>query len=116
MVLRNQYDLESIENHQRAVARAARAVVAGDMSIIDGARILSRVGAELTADPWDDAEFRLFALLDSETDHLPTDTQRGLWDPAAFEEKQRNVRRIEAAYRDEVIAACERLIRRFGGV
>ena len=116
MVPRNQYDLESLENHQRDAARTARAVVAGDLSIIDGSRSLSRLGAELTADRWDDAEFRLFALLDSETDHLPTDTQRGLWDQAAFEEKQRDVRRIEAAYREEVVAACERLIRRFGGV
>ena len=112
----NRYDLEAVERAQREVTQIARQVLAGERGIIAASRELWRLGHDLVPDWRDDEDFRLFGAIDSETDDLPLEDMRPVWNEAAFEAKQAEVRRFEALYREDAHVACRRLIDRFGGV
>jgi hypothetical protein len=66
-----------------------------------------------TADLIDEPDFGPFVKLDAETDHLPIGNVRELWAPEALIKTDAEVRETEAAARDEVHAACRRLVGRF---
>ena len=113
MTRRNRYDLEADSSARRAVVAAAEAVLGGQLGVIEGARALSSLASRVVDDWAADPEFRVFGVLDTETDHLPVGRVRDRWDPSALVEKDAVVQRIEAANRAEVEAACRRLIERF---
>ena len=56
----------------------------------------------------------IFVAVDSETDDLPLEEHRDLWEPAAFAEKRAQAVRYEAQMRDGVHRACRSVIARFG--
>jgi hypothetical protein len=96
------------------VLEIAQRLIAGDIGLIAGCRQLSSLSHEVVDDWGADPDFVLFGAVDSETDHLPLEDQRAHWDPAAFEEKQHEVRRYEAETREQVLRACRSVISRFG--
>jgi hypothetical protein len=54
--------------------------------------------------------------VESETDHLPIEPEeRKLWDSKALVEKEKEIADATQWARDMVLAACEAVIRRFGG-
>ena len=101
---------------RRRCAAVAAAMLQGDVGLIDGARQLSTLSHDVVEYWAEDEDFREFGVLDSETDHLPVGEQRALWAPAALVEKDADVARIEASARAAVLAACRRVVARFGGV
>lgn len=113
MTQRNRYDLEAEDQARREVVAAAQAILAGELGIIEGARVLSSLAFRLVDNWATDPEFQVFGVLDTETDHLPVGRVREFWDPAALAEKDATVRRIEAESRAEVEEACRRLLARY---
>jgi len=112
---RNRWDLESMEHMQREAVGIARRVTAGDLGIIAGCRQLTRLGHYLVEDSRVDPDFVVFIGVSCETDHLPLEDERSLWNPAAFEAKQAEVARLEEVSREKVWVACRSVIARFGG-
>ncbi len=93
--------------------KTARAILNGELGIIEGARVLSTLAPDLVADWKVDPDFLVLAALDSETDDLPVGKQRKLWDATALAERDATVSRIEAEARQNVEAACRNILRRF---
>jgi hypothetical protein len=55
-------------------------------------------------------DYNLFRGIDSETDHLPLGSVRGTWHSDALLEKDREIARCEALWRERVRSACERIL------
>ena len=107
-------DAEKTAELRQAVIDIARRLVAGDLAIIAGCRELTRLGHHVVADWRNDPDFVVFGAVESETDHLPLEDVRPLWQPAAFAQKQVEVASCEAFYRDDVLHACRSVLKRFG--
>ncbi|HLE64370.1 MAG TPA: hypothetical protein VI750_14560 [Pyrinomonadaceae bacterium] len=54
-----------------------------------------------------------FIGIDSETDHLPVDRERGNWSAEALARKDKQIVESEAFYKESAFAACRNLIARF---
>jgi len=93
------------------IAAAARAVLSGELGIIAGARRLCSLGHEIGADR--DADFTFFIYLESETDHLPVGDVRQHWNAEALRDKDPEIMRVEAFYRERAFEICRRLIQKY---
>ena len=113
MTDRTQFDEEAARETRRQVVAAAEALLRGDVGVIEGAQRLSSLASSVVDDWFNDEDFRVFGVLDTETDHLPVGRVREFWDPVALREKDATIQRIEDAQRSEVEAACRRLVNRF---
>src|SRR5262245_11130067 len=111
---REGWNLEAMERHQQQAVDIARSIVQGELGIIAGCRKLSKLAHGLVEDWRVDPDFVVFGNVESDTDHLPLEDQRPLWNPPAFEEKQRDVASYEESARAEVVSACRSVIARFG--
>lgn len=101
------------DQKQREVVRIALQIVRGELGIIAGSRLLAGL-AHIVVEDWRvDLDFVVFGALSSETDHLPLEDEKSLWDPIAFGKKQQEVAHFEDSARAEVLAACRSLIARF---
>src|SRR6478752_6078064 len=69
MTRRNRYDLEAEDQARAEVVAAAKAVLVGELGIIEGARVLSSLASRLVGNWATDPEFQVFGALDTETDH-----------------------------------------------
>jgi hypothetical protein len=113
MVATNSFDPGPKEHSRKKAIKAARALLEGELGIIEGARLLSTLAPDLVADWKVDPDFLVLAALDSETDDLPVGAQRKLWEKKALAERDAIVARIGAEAKDEVEAACRNILRRF---
>jgi hypothetical protein len=102
-----------IQVRQEAVA-TARAVLRGEVNLIEGSRQLSQLSHQLLEEIPPGDELVVFDELDLETREIPIETPREQWDPAVRAEADAIVRRIETLSRAEVEAACRSVITRFG--
>jgi hypothetical protein len=103
----------SREHAREKALKTARAILKGELGIIEGARLLSTLAPDLVADWKVDPDFLVLAALDSETDDLPVGAQRKLWDATALAERDATVSQIEGEARQNVEAACRNILRRF---
>lgn len=106
-------NLDYRETLHSCVVEAAEAVVAGKLSAIEASRLFVGLAAELGA--LNDADFRFFVSLDSETDHFPLGTTRKHWSAAALRREDARRRKHEQDARDEAVARCRHLIDRYAG-
>jgi hypothetical protein len=93
------------------IVAICEATLAERVGIIAASRTLSALGLELF--DGHDEDFITFDVVDSETDHLPVDKERKNWDAEALKRKDAEIAKAEAFYKDEVFAACRKLIERF---
>src|SRR5688572_13885453 len=100
---------------QVAAVEAAKLILAGELGVIEGCRLLADLAHTLVPDWVADQDFVVFGALASETDHLPTGTARQYWAADALAREDRNIARIEASARSDVLAACRNVINRFQG-
>jgi hypothetical protein len=100
---------------RREIAGAARAMLSGALSFIEGARLICslRWRAEL-ADF--DPDILAFIGIDSETDTLPIGNVREHWVPEALAKLQPEIDSAENWAQEVCRAECQRLIDRFGAV
>jgi hypothetical protein len=101
-----------IEQARRTIAETARAMLAGRMSFIEGARALVRLrwAAEL---PQFDDDIMPFVGIDSQTDALPLGRVREHWAPASLEKLQPEIDEAERWAKEFGEAACRKLVERF---
>jgi hypothetical protein len=93
------------------IVAICEAVLAETIGIIAASRTLSALGLELF--DGHDEGFRMFDAVNTETDHLPVDIERRNWSAEALKRKDAEIAEAEAFYRNDVIAACRKLIERF---
>jgi hypothetical protein len=104
------------EGHLGAVGRkvvdAARSLAEGTVPFVEGVRQLAALRfdvSRLDHDP----DFTLFVAIESESDHLPSNELRSQCAPAWLQQCDREARELEVFYRQDVCAACARLLSRF---
>ena len=93
------------------IVAICEATLAEEIGIIAASRRLSALGLELFDRRHED--FITFDAVDSETDHLPVDKERNNWSAEALERKDAEIAKAEALYRNNVIAACKKLLEQF---
>ena len=93
------------------IVAICEAVIAEEIGIIAASRRLSALGFELFNGHNED--FILFVGVDSETDHLPVDIERKNWSAEALKRKDEEIAEADAFYKNNVMAACRKLIERF---
>jgi len=97
---------------RRAIFQAAQAMLAGKLSYIEGAlRIHSSIWVA-KIDEWD-SDLVPFAGIVSETDALPSEQTRPLWQAAALERLQPEIDRLEAWAKQFGETHCRNLAERF---
>ncbi len=93
------------------IVRTAQEVIDGEIGIILGCRRLQSFRFRL-ADEHDE-DFMLFVGVDSQTDHLPVDDERRNWSSEALARKDIEIAESENFFRNDVVAACHKVIARF---
>src|SRR5215203_5072146 len=93
------------------IVAICEATLAEEIGIIAASRRLSSLGLELFDERHED--FITFDAVDSETDDLPVDIERHNWSAEALKRKDVEIAKAEAVYKDDVLAACKKLIERF---
>jgi len=76
-------DMNSIVRERRRAVSIARAVLAGKMDVLVGARDLRELRFKVGVSD-DDPDFKCFVLIESETDALPLADERSSWSAAAL--------------------------------
>jgi hypothetical protein len=106
-------NLDYRETLHSSVVEAAEAVVSGKLSAIEASRLLVGLAAELGA--VNDADFRFFLRLDTETDHLQIGTSRQRWNPVALRREDAQRRDIERSVSEEAVSHSRNLIEKYAG-
>ena len=90
----------------------ARQIIAGEVGLIEGVRVIVRLQSEIGAGRLDE-DFVPFVAVDSETDSLPIGSARELWDSKALLSQDAEINKAEAIYSKTIRDACKKLIVRF---
>lgn len=96
----------------RILADAARRMLSGELSFLDGTRIVLAQRRSAGIDDHD-PDLTDFVLIDSETDHLPIGPQRAHWSTDALQAKEPEMRDAEAWARRIGETSAERLLERY---
>ena len=100
---------------RRAAVETASAIISGEVSLIEGCVRLFSLSCGLVSDWRTDPDFRVFGVVASDTDHLPTGSARSYWNVVALEREDVNIAQYEAQARAEVVLACQNIVARFAG-
>ncbi len=103
--------LDYRDSLNRGVVETAQAVIAGTLGPVDAARRFVGIAAEL--DALDEAPFRFFLELDSESDQYPLGTFRKLWSVNALQREDDARKEYETHIRDEAVRHCRSLIAKY---
>ena len=97
---------------QQRVTEVASAILRGNVGVIEGSRLLCSLQCRVSSLDHD-PDFLPFVGIDSETDHLPVGDVRQHWVAETLVRKDIEIQEVEAFYRDQAVAGCERLLARF---
>ncbi len=106
---------EYVTMQRRRVAELARQIVAGEIDVLDGACKVAALHHEVEVDDSDE-DFMTFALVSSETDHLPIGVEALNWSNEALVRKEPELKRAREWANQMVRAACANLIARFADI
>jgi hypothetical protein len=102
-----------IESDEQAALRIAREILDGSTPILLGCHRIRGPIQRLGIDH--EKPFVTFIGVESETDHLPIDPEeRKLWNAQVLVEKDKEIARATEWCKEEVIAASQAVVRRFG--
>ncbi len=101
------------EKARREIGQTAKAMLSGATSFIEGARKIWGLGYRAGLEH--DLDFKVFVVIESETDALPMGELRGMWNADALAKLQPELDQAEAWAREVGTSSCERLAKRFGG-
>jgi hypothetical protein len=97
---------------RRAILAAAQEMLAGQVSYIEGARRIHSAMWTAKIDEWD-PDLVPFIGIVSETDALPTEQTKSLWQAAALQRLQPEIDRLEVWARQFGEVHCHNLVERF---
>lgn len=100
------------ENREKVLAVATN-MLSGRIGIIEGSRILHKLRSGVSEDDFD-PDFGVFVAIASETDHFPIGSVRKEWAPDSLAKKDVEMKDAEDFYRERALAACKKLIQKFG--
>ncbi|MEM5344267.1 DUF2489 domain-containing protein [Paraburkholderia azotifigens] len=98
---------------RRRLVELAHAMLDGKVSFLEGAVQVHTIKNRLIGIAERDADFGVFLVIMSETDHLPLEAQRHLWAPEALARLDPELKRTEEWARSFALQACRNLIARF---
>jgi hypothetical protein len=101
-----------MESIRAQLVVVARAMLDGQLELIHGVRRLTKLRVNMPDPDWD--AFDVIRGVESETDDLPIDEERALWDSKALDEKDAIRREYVEKVRPAVLEACARIVDRFG--
>jgi hypothetical protein len=93
--------------------RKARAVLSGELGILEGCIPLASLAHDVVADWRIDPDFLVFGVVASETDDLPLGKARNQWDAAALARADLEIERHTREVQEKVLAACRNVVERF---
>jgi hypothetical protein len=93
--------------------RIARAILSGELGVLEGCIPLASVAHDVVADWRIDADFVVFGAVASETDKLPLGKAREQWGTAALARADVEIDRYTREVQDRVLAACRNVLDRF---
>ena len=109
----NPHDLAMVEQARRAVGEAASSILIGQLSYLDGARLIC-AQRPFCAVAEDDPDFDAFIVVYSESDHLPVGAARRNWAEDTLLRLQPEIEASEARAAAVATTAAENLARRYG--
>ena len=101
-----------IEGRQAEAVRFAQSLLSGNAEFLVAIRHLSCLRNEIGTNS-SDQDFSLFLVIDSETDHLPAGEVKSLCSPEWLQKANTEIEAIQALYRVELAAACNKIVGRF---
>lgn len=93
--------------------RNARAIVEGELGILEGCIPLASLAHEVVSDWRTDPDFVVIGAVASEVDNLPFGAVRAQWSPAALAKADQEIARYTRLSKDQVLVACRNIISRF---
>lgn len=93
-------------------AETARSMIDGNLSFLEGARVLSSLRHDAEVSDGDD-DFMAFVVIDSETDDIPIGEVRQHWSIDALNKLDPEIKEAEEWARGVGFEACQSLVRRF---
>lgn len=99
------------EEHCRMIRARALDLIEGRLSVIESARILSKLAYWTQLN--DDSDLTTFVVIESETDTLPVGEVRKHWAKHALEREDVQIEKAENLYRPFAIESAHRLAERF---
>jgi hypothetical protein len=104
---------ESRQRELRAeVAAVARGIYLRTTPLLDGARRIAALRFDVAGCEHDE-DFMLFAVIDSETDHIPKESAREFCAPTWLAQCDLEIHETWGFYESRLKASCERLCARF---
>jgi hypothetical protein len=91
-----------------SVVQTAHALISKSIGVVEAARQLMELAAEL--DALDDDDFEYFIDVDSQSDGFPVGIARQQWDSAALEREDQARRTFEESVYAEAVTHCRSLI------
>ena len=98
---------------QAEAVRKARAIVAGEVGVLEGCIPLASLAHNAVADWRIDPDFVVFGAVASEVDDLPFGHVRTQWSREALAKADQEIARYTQESKDQVLAACRNIISRF---
>src|SRR6478735_2475557 len=95
---------------RREAVRLARAMLSGELGLLEGSIPLASLAHAIVPDWTKDPDFLVFANISDEIDHLPFGLARGNWSPQALARADADTERITQLVREEIVVACQHII------
>jgi hypothetical protein len=100
------------EERRKQIVEVAQDLLSGRISLIEGARGLSRTRPCSTSE--NDPDLLLFVQIDMQTQDIPIGPIRKEWDADALKKKDLEIQKHEALFRESATAAAQRIVKRYG--
>jgi hypothetical protein len=110
----NPHDLEMVERARRAVHDVAAGILAGELTYLEGARLICAKRPFCSAAE-DDPDFDAFISVLSDSDHLPVGPERRNWGEDALLRLQPEIAAAEQRAATLAKTAAQNLALRYGG-
>jgi hypothetical protein len=92
------------------MASLAQQLLDGKIGICSASRQIRDLAWRNCDDPWKHEALKVFLAIDSETDHLPLGKERSVWQPAALLEKDDEIAKCDAFFREQAMSAAAHLL------
>jgi hypothetical protein len=98
---------------RKLVVSLAEDMLAGRLSFLEGASRMFGLERDVGGVTFPDSDFTAFDAIVSETDHLPLERVKPLWQPEAIAKMEPEYKQKEEWARSFASQACRNLIKRF---
>jgi len=92
------------------LASVAQQLIDGKIGVSYASRLILGHASRAYGDPWKNEIFRIFVVIESDTDHLPLGSVRSKWDSEALKKKDEEIAGIDDFYRAEAIKAAKTIL------